>query len=75
MSFEEIKETAKRIERSGNIRAAVDAECMSNSINVIGRMFIMRLIFLYRKYKNKTITDIDVRMKQDRLRELWSVYN
>ena len=52
--FEELKEKAKRIERSGGIRFAMDAE--SRETTKYERAIIILLIYVYRKYRMGRLT-------------------
>ena len=71
MEFKELKEIAKRIERSGNIRAATDAECEEHGISMSDRLTVLRLVFLYRRYKEKKISAVEVEIQQEEIEETW----
>lgn len=75
MEFEELKEIANRVERSGSHRSTLDAECINKNISMVNRLVITRLIFVYQKFRNKEMTEDAAKNQVEDIKEMWEKLN
>ena len=75
MDFEELKEIANRVERSGTYRSTLDSECINKNISMVNRLVITRLIFVYKRFRNKEMTEDAAKAQVEEIKEMWEKLN
>ena len=69
--FQDLQDSAKRIETSDCLADCLNTEHFENTFTVIDRMTVVRLIYLYRLYRKGIITKANAIKRQKEIKETW----